>query len=167
MVGEERPSTAEEQLDESDDDEGDLGEEDLALTPQPFDVRQERALPAFLDGATRHTLAPVENHHPASLVDERLRSRNNAVRSSSATASTTSNGTVRATTENKSSRILSPRAREQREEYRRSHASQSSENTVESENRRAVPEGWWSSTDSLAPGTTDSSPLAGREPLIR
>lgn len=168
-----RPSVAEEHLDESDEEDEDglaAAPESFALTPQQASQQPQTSFKGRLlqfppinsdnmDGAIAGL--PMTGSHPAMLAS------NGSVRSPSAGGS---EGTMRAEPRR---RILSPRARQQREDYRVSQASSdvtatqgSATSPATEQSEATVPEGWWSSTDSSAPATADSSPLASREPLV-
>ena len=189
-----RPSTAEEQLDETDDEEdyeeGDsILPEALALSPTP--EPRVRSLPAaVIDGGT-----PLPNGLPAAEAISTRGRREPVVRNPNGTAiasrsaSGESASTVRPTAERHPTarRILSPRAQTQREEYRLSQASTSSEGastaldgsaeTVsgpveairQKKEKVVAPEGWWSSTSAETLGGTassESSPTASRHGVL-
>ena len=189
-----RPSTAEEQLDETDDEEdyeeGDsILPEALALSPTP--ESQVRSLPAaILDSVPSlpNGLPAAESNSTRGRSDPVVRNPNGTT-IASRSASGESAATVRPTADRHPTarRILSPRAQMQRDEYRRSQASASSDGAVtvldgspETE-RRAVdggrqkkekavaPEGWWSSTSAeTLDGTAsvESSPTASRDRVL-
>jgi lysosomal acid lipase/cholesteryl ester hydrolase len=183
---ESRPSTAEEQMDESDEEddyeEGDsVLPEALALSSTP--ETQPRSLPS--------TISPLPNGIP--LVDEvdARGARESAVRNAAAyrSLSSESASTVTPTADRTSTprRVLSPKAPAQRIEYRRSQASSSSVNTATGRGRspetvtgpvvdgkwktekRIAPEGWWSSTSAETldgTATGESSPTVSTAPLM-
>jgi lysosomal acid lipase/cholesteryl ester hydrolase len=185
-----RPSTAEEQMDETDDEddyeEGDsMLPEALALSPTP-EMQLQRLPAAAIDGG-----APLPNGIPVVDEVEARGARDRMVRDATAyrSISSESASTVRPAADRTSTarRILSPEAPEQRTEYRWSQASSSSVNTAigrssspgtvqalavdgkRKSEKRIAPEGWWSSTSAETldgTATGESSPTSARAPVI-
>lgn len=188
-----RPSTAEEQLDETDDEE-DYEEGDSilpeALALSPMLDSQARSLPAPLlddvpslpNGLTVTDIVSTRGRREP--VVRNLNDATTTVRS----ASGESASTVRPTADRKPTarRILSPRAQMQQEESRRSQASMSSDGVVtvldgspvagrkafdggQRKEKVVAPEGWWSSTSAeTLDGTAsaESSPTASRNRVL-
>ena len=176
-----RPSTSEEQMDESDEEEYEGSvPETYALTPTPEMSSRQSFLPS---GATEDMSPSLTARHPARIARENLiRAANtNGEASKSRSVSGESERTVRAENGSSSRRILSPKVRAQRqqdfrEENRLSQASSDSPATIkddeglfkvnkEKKDKNTVPEGWWSSTsEEVLSGTStvESSPRASR-----
>ena len=170
-----RPSTAEEQMDESDDEDEGSAPEAFALTPTPqIQAQQRLALPATLDAVAPAPAVPRRIGRERVVRNSRIPTGAAAPRSVSGESERT---VVRAPTEISSSarRILSPKARAQREENRRSQvSSDGSQGTVTvtgttkagRKEKTVGPEGWWSNTSSSeALETAESSPNRTRVEL--